>query len=86
MTNRGCMAMTLKSKPNHPNGSVQKDQKKVWLTVFFDCKGMRHHEFLPQDRGVNKEHKLDVMRRLREAIPQSRTELWKSQSWIDACV
>ncbi|KAA1414165.1 hypothetical protein F0U44_22385, partial [Nocardioides humilatus] len=55
---------------------------KVLLTVFFDCNGVVHHEFLPQGRTVNKEYYLEVMRRLREAIRQKRTELWKKQSWI----
>ncbi|UYV64520.1 K02A2.6-like [Cordylochernes scorpioides] len=31
---------------------------KVLLTVFFDCRGVVHHEFLPQDRTVNKEYYL----------------------------
>ena len=31
---------------------------------------------------VNKEYYLEVMRRLREAIRQKGTELWKNQSWI----
>ena len=72
------MAMTLKSKPNHPNESVQKSQ--VWsnVKVFFDCNAVVHHEFLPQGRTVNKE----IMRRLSEAIHQKRTESWRNQSWI----
>ena len=83
--------MTIKSKPNHLNGSVQKnqDQKrhvrsnvKVLLTVFFDCNGMVHHEFLPQDRTVNKVYYLVVLGRLCKIIRQKRTELWKNQSWI----
>ncbi|UYV78678.1 hypothetical protein LAZ67_16002354 [Cordylochernes scorpioides] len=41
---------------------------KVLLTVFFDCRGVVHHEFLPQGRTVNKEYYLQVMRNLREAI------------------
>ena len=28
---------------------------KVLLTVFFDCNGVVHHEFLPQGRTVNKD-------------------------------
>ena len=28
---------------------------KVLLTVFFDCNGVVHNEFLPQGRMVNKE-------------------------------
>ena len=53
---------------------------KVLLTVFFDCNSVVHYEFLPQGRIVNKEYYLEVMSRLREAIRQKRTELWKNQS------
>ena len=52
---------------------------KVLLIVFFDCNGVMHQEFLPQDRVVNKEYYLKVMRRLREAMRQKPTELWKNQ-------
>ena len=55
---------------------------QVLLTVFFDCNGVVHHEFLGQGRTVNKEYYLEVMHRSREAIRQKLTELWKSQSWI----
>ena len=55
---------------------------KVLLSVFCDCNGVVHHEFLRQGRKVNKEYYLEVMRQLREAIRQKRTELWKNQSWI----
>ena len=90
MTNYGCMAMTLKPKPNHSNGMEPRPKKacrvrsnvKVLLTVFFDCNGMVHHEFLPQGITVNKEHCLEVISRLRTAFCQKRTELWKNQSWI----
>ena len=34
---------------------------KVLLTVFFDCNVVMHHEFLPQDRTINKEYNLEVM-------------------------
>ena len=54
----------------------------VLLTVFFDCNGVVHHEFLPQGRTVNTEYDLEVMCRLREAIRQKRTELWKNHSRI----
>ena len=43
---------------------------------------MVHHESLPEGRTLNKESYLKVMRRLREAIRQEHTELWKNQSWI----
>ena len=55
---------------------------KVLLNVFFDCNGVVHHEFLAQGHTVNKEYYLEVMHRLREAICQKHTKLWKNQSWI----
>ena len=55
---------------------------KVLLTVFFDYHDVVHQEFLPQDRTVNKEYHLEVMRRLREAIQKKRLELWKKNSWL----
>ena len=54
----------------------------VLLTVFFDYNAVVHHEFLPQGRTVNKEYKIEVLHRLREAIPQKCTELLKTQLWI----
>ena len=55
---------------------------KVLLTVFFDCRGVVHHEFLPQGRTVNKEYYLQVMRNLREAICQRLPDLWKNKNWL----
>ncbi|UYV71132.1 RAD54L2 [Cordylochernes scorpioides] len=55
---------------------------EVLLTVFFDFRGVVHHEFLPQGRTVNKEYYLQVMRNLREAIRQKRPDLWKNKNWL----
>ncbi|UYV68154.1 hypothetical protein LAZ67_5003213 [Cordylochernes scorpioides] len=55
---------------------------KALLRVFFDCRGVVHHEFLPQGRTVNKEYYLQVMRNLREAIRQKRPDLWKNKNWL----
>ncbi|CAD7013870.1 unnamed protein product [Ceratitis capitata] len=55
---------------------------KVLLTIFFDYRGVVHHEFLPQGRTVNKEYYLQVMRSLREAIRQKRPDLWKNENWL----
>ncbi|UYV63421.1 hypothetical protein LAZ67_2004019 [Cordylochernes scorpioides] len=55
---------------------------KVLLTVFFDCRGVVHHEFLPQGRTVNKEYYLQVMRNFREAIRQKRPDLWKNKNLL----
>ena len=55
---------------------------KVLLTVFFDCRGVVHHEFSPQGRTVNKEYYLQAMRNLHEGIRQKRPDLWKNKNWL----
>ncbi|UYV60772.1 hypothetical protein LAZ67_1002251 [Cordylochernes scorpioides] len=71
-----------------PHEPRPKKARQVWsnvnvlLTVFFDCRGVVHHEFLPQGRTVNKEYYLQVMRNLREAIRQKRLDLWKNKNWL----
>jgi len=39
---------------------------KTMLTVFFDYKGIVHHEYAPPGQTVNKEYYREVLRRLRE--------------------
>ena len=68
-------------KPRSKKTRQVRSNLKILLTVFFDCNGVVLHEFLPQGHTVNKEYSLEVMRRLREAIRQKHTELWKNQSW-----
>ena len=69
-----------------PNKSDQKEEPrpkkalqvqlnvKLLPTVFFDCNGVMHHEFLRQGRTVNKEYCLEVRRRLRKGIRQKCAE------------
>lgn len=66
-------------KPKKPRQSRSKI--KV-LTVFFDYRGIVHHEFLPHGETVNKHYYLKVMKRLREAIRKKRPDLWNDNSWI----
>ncbi|XP_018046790.1 PREDICTED: histone-lysine N-methyltransferase SETMAR-like [Atta colombica] len=69
------------SKPR-PKKSRFQSKKKAMLTVFMDYKGIVHYEFLPEDQTVNKEYYLGVMRCLREAVRQTRKDLWANNSWI----
>jgi hypothetical protein len=55
---------------------------KVMLTVFFDSEGVVHYEFLPQGQTVNKEHYLEVMQRLREAVRKRRPDVWRENQWM----
>ena len=79
---------TLDSHARHSDSPRPKKARqvrsnvKVLLTIFFDCRGVVHHELLPQGRTVNKEYYLQVMRNLREAIRQKRPDLWKNKNWL----
>lgn len=55
---------------------------KVLLTVFFDIRGVVHHEFLPRGETVNREYYNGVLRRLRENVRRKRPELWRENSWF----
>ncbi|UYV68017.1 hypothetical protein LAZ67_5002806 [Cordylochernes scorpioides] len=72
----------LPHEPRPKKARRVRSNVKVLLTVFFDCRGVVHHEFLPQSRTVNKEYYLQVMRNFREAIRQKRPDLWKNKNWL----
>ncbi|UYV80715.1 hypothetical protein LAZ67_19001522 [Cordylochernes scorpioides] len=72
----------LPHEPRPKKARQVRSNVKVLLTVFFDCRGVVHHEFLPQGRTVHKEYYLQVMRNLREAIRQKRPDLWKNKNWL----
>ncbi|UYV61065.1 AGO3 [Cordylochernes scorpioides] len=72
----------LPHEPKPKKARQVRSNVNVLLTVFFDCRGVVHHEFLPQGKTVNKEYYLQVMRNLREAIRQKRPDLWKNKNWL----
>ncbi|UYV61773.1 hypothetical protein LAZ67_1006451 [Cordylochernes scorpioides] len=72
----------LPHEPRPKKARQVRSNVKVLLTVFSDCRGVMHHEFLPQGRTVNKEYYLQVMRNLREVIRQKRPDLWKNKNWL----
>ncbi|UYV74987.1 CCNK, partial [Cordylochernes scorpioides] len=72
----------LPHEPRPKKARQVRSNVKVLLTVFFDCRGMVHHEFLPQGRTVNKEYYLQVMRNLRKPIRQKRLDLRKNKNWL----
>ena len=92
MTNHGRIAMTLKPKPSHPNGSVQKKDRKKYIKfiqmwrfcslcssiAMAWCIMNSCHKVL---RSIRK-YFLEVIRRLHKAIRQKLTALWKNQTWI----
>jgi len=52
------------------------------LVVFFDWKGIIHHEFVPRRQMVNKQLYQEVLARLRDAVHRKRTELSENQTWM----
>jgi len=52
------------------------------LIVFFDIRGMVHHEFVPKGQIVNAEFYCNVLRRLREDIRRKWPELRCAGNWL----
>jgi len=55
---------------------------KVLLVVFFDWKGIVHHEFVPHGQMVNKQLYQEVLAHLREVVRRKRPELSENQAWM----
>jgi hypothetical protein len=54
---------------------------KVILTVFFDSRGVVHHEYAPQGQNINKEYYLEVFCHLCDAVRRKRPDLWAAGMW-----
>ena len=54
---------------------------KVMLTIFFDDRGIVHHEYAPKGQNITKEYYLEVLRRLRDAVQPKRPDLRVSGNW-----
>ena len=52
------------------------------LTVFFDAKGVVHHEYLPEGSTVNQTYYVEVLKCLKDAIHLKRPEMWRSGDWF----
>ena len=60
---------------------MSRSKIKVMLVVYFDLKGIVHHEFVPRGRMVNKQLYQEILARLRDAVLRKRPELWENQTW-----
>ena len=54
---------------------------KVILTVFFDSRGVLHHEYAPQGQNINREYYPEVLRRLCDAVRRKRPDLRAAGTW-----
>ena len=88
----GFMVTTQKQNSNLPNGSIRNhhDPKKhgrfgarwKWCwPVFFDSRGIVHHEYAPEGQTINKEYYLEVLRRLRAAVQKKRPDMWRAKNF-----
>jgi len=52
------------------------------LIVFFDIRGIVHHEFAPEGKTLNAGFYCSVLRRLRADIRRKRPEMWRACNWL----
>ena len=55
---------------------------KCMLMVFFDIRGIVHHEFAPEGQNVNAQFYCNVLRHLREDVRRKWPELWHAGNWL----
>jgi len=71
-----------KGSPQPKKAWVSQSRIKVMLVVFFDWKGIVHHEFVPPGQLVNKELYQKVLVHLRDCMHSKRPEFWENQTWM----
>jgi len=69
-----------KGSPRPKKSRMSWSKIKVILVMFFEWKGIVHHEFVPRGQVVNKQLYQEVLARLREAVRRKRTELWENET------
>jgi len=74
------ISITSPQPPKNTGSLVQCESD----TVFIDCEGIIHYEFLPCGQIVNKEYYLKVMKRLRGAVGRKRPDLWRGEKMVAA--
>ena len=50
------------------------------LKVFFNIRGIVHHEYVPEGKSVNAKFYVEILKRLR--VRHTRSELWAKNAWI----
>jgi len=71
-----------KGSPLPKEARMSRSKIRVMLVVFFDWKGIVHHEFVPHGQMVNKQLYQEVLAHLRDAVCRRRPELWENQTWM----
>jgi hypothetical protein len=71
----------LPSCPRPKKARQVRSNGKVMLTVFFDSRGVVHHEYAPQGTTTTKEYYQEVLHRLRDSVRCKRPDLWAATTW-----
>ena len=71
-----------KGSPLPKKARMSRSKIKALLVVFFDWKGIVHHEYVPCCHMVNKQLYQKVLASLRDAVRRKRPELWENQTWM----
>ena len=70
------------SSPRPKKGHQVQSKTKVMLLLFFDSEGIVHHKYAPDGQTINKEFRVEVLRRLHESVRQKQPEKWRDGDWI----
>jgi len=65
-----------------PKKAKQSHSTTKSMLMFFDIRGIVHHEFVPEGQTVNAEFYCNVPPRLREDIRRKLPELWCMGNWL----
>lgn len=64
-----------RGSPAQSTPKPEKHQKKLLLSVFWDCKGVIHHEFLPRGNTLNAETYCQQLERANQKLLEKRPQL-----------
>ena len=82
-TKRQSLHWKTAGSPRPKKARMSRSRVKVMLIVFFDHKGLVHHEFVPQGQTVDQHfYNKEVLSRLIARIRRSRRNVWESKRWI----
>lgn len=81
-TKRQSLQWKTPGSPRPTKARMSKSKVKTMLIVFFDHRGIVHHEFVPEGATVNQHFYKEVLQRLISRVRRVRHDLWETKSWM----
>lgn len=81
-TKRQSLQWKTPSSPRPKKARMSKSRVKTMLIVFFDHRGIVHHEFVPEGTTVNQHFYKEVLGRLISRVRRVRRDLWEANNWM----